>query len=367
MTLKHSSYQQIIYKIDESKNNKITLSPLVNVLDEVLIGFDNEAEDIISKARKKFKDTYRKDPYWASSNLKQVLTRNDTLPAYLEGNYNLFMVGNDKDVWNLPILVPLETRRTKEKFIEVFGTKKQKKQTNFYESSGVAFAGDLFLNYRFSEFAHPFLKKGKRNYSFTLDDTIVIDGMEHYVISYKSIKENINIKGRIFNDVSGNIIIEKQTSTIKSLNSLYRRSLHKNSKGVFTIFNISYKKIDNIIYPKTIAYTFKWNTGNNMPLMVEGLLSLDKINTKPVENYRRTISPNSYLFHSSDIYNSYDANFWSNNVSKPNFLEVKYFGGKIKNEAFVEGANQEINPKELYPGTKESESKLLDLMPKSRK
>ena len=367
VTLKHFSYKQITHKINESKNNKIILSPLVNVLDEVLIGFDNEAEDIISKVHKKFKNTYRKDPYWASSNLKQVVTLNDSLPGYIEGNYNIFMVGDDKDVWNLPILIPLETKRTKEKFTEAFGTKEQKKQTKFYNNLGLNLISDGFLtSYRFFEFAHPLLRKGKRNYSFSLDDTIIIDGIEHYVISYKSLKEVNNIKGRKFRDMRGEIVLEKKSLTLKSISSLHRRSTYKNSPGVDNIFTINYQTIDGLVYVKTISYNIK-NKTSNIALNIEGIININKVNTKPVENYRRTISPNRYLFHSSDIYNSYNSNLWLNNVSKPNFLELKYFGGKIKNEAFIRGANQKINPKELYPGTKESENKLLELMPKSTK
>jgi len=361
LTIKHFSFETKKIKVEDIKDNTITLTSKVNELAEVLIGFDDEAEDIIKKASKELKKGFRKAPYWSKANLKQVIKIDDTLPSYLEGDYSLFMVGADNNIWNKPILVPENTRRTKEHYIEASGDKKLAKSP-FFNSWNVHFINDFFLlSYRFFEFSNPLLRKGKRNYAFSLDDTILIDGESYYVISYKSLKEYTNIKGRFFTDVQGEILLSQKTLSLKRITSLHKRSLKKTKGGVSNIFTIDYSEIGSEIFPIRISYNIKM-TNKGSSVETEGVFSLNNIQTEAVENLRNTISHNRYLFHSSEIYNNYDINYW-NDYKTPNFLETKYFGKKIENNLFIEGANQKIKPKSLYEGTKESEEKIRNLIP----
>ena len=361
LTIKHFSFETKKIKVEDIKDNIITLISNVNELEEVLIGFDDEANEIIKKASKLLKKNFRKDPYWSKSNLKQVIKINDTLPSYLEGDYSLFMVGADKDVWNTPILVPENTRRTKEYYGEAFGDKKRTKSL-FFNSLNVNYITDFLLtSYRFFEFSNPLLRKGKRNYVFSLDDTILIDDEYYYVIGYKSLKEFNNIKERDFYDIQGEILLSKKTLSLKRITSLHKRSLGKTKGGVDNIFTIDYSEIGSEIFPKSISYNIKMTT-EKASVETEGILSLNNIKIEVVENLRNTISPNRYLFHSSEIYNNYDINYW-NDYKTPNFLETKYFGEKIEDNLFIEGANQKIKPKSLYEGTKENEEKIVNLIP----
>ncbi|QNK77127.1 carboxypeptidase-like regulatory domain-containing protein [Winogradskyella sp. PAMC22761] len=361
LTIKHFSFETKKIKVEDIKDNIITLISNVNELEEVLIGFDDEANEIIKKASKLLKKNFRNAPYWSKANLKQVIKINDTLPSYLEGDYSLFMVGADKDVWNMPILVPENTRRTKEYYGEAFGDKKRAKSPFFY-SQNVNYITDFFLtSYRFSEFNNPLLRK--RNYAFSLDDTILIDGESYYVISYKSLKEFNNIKERDFYDIQGEILLSKKTLSLKRITSLHKRSLGKTKGGVDNIFTIDYSEIGSEIFPKSISYNIKMTT-EKASVETEGILSLNNIKTEVVENLRNTISPNRYLFHSSEIYNNYDIKHW-NDYKTPNFLETKYFGKKIESKEFLKGSLQIMSPKDLYPGTKENEQKILELMPKT--
>lgn len=360
--IKHLCYSSIYHQLTQENFQFINLSPSVNALKEVFLGIDKEANNIIAKSSKKFKKNYRKDPYWSKSNLKQVLTYNDSLPSYLEGDFITLMLGNDRNVWNLPILVPLEVRRTKEEFNTALSKSDKDKNTQFYSNMGINYSSDAFLtSYRFFEFSHPLLRK---NYFYTLEGTTIINGINCYIINYSSKKEKNNIKGRDFYSIQGQIVLEKENLSLKKITSLHRRSTHSKSNGVDNIFTITYKEIDGIIYPKTISYSIGIDY-SQIKIAVEGILNFERIYTPKIDNYRNSISSNRYLFHYSDIYNIYNENYWKKKTNIKSYFEDKYFNGNIDTIDFINGSLQKIKAKLLYPGTTDNELKILKLLPKS--
>ncbi|EPR69902.1 hypothetical protein ADIWIN_3974 [Winogradskyella psychrotolerans RS-3] len=163
----HISYQTKSHNlISLLDNSKIYLLGKNNQLDEVVISVSKmPTKEILELSRKNYKNQIRNEPYWSSVNLKQVSKLKDSVPSYLEVDGNLFALGDDRDVWNWPILVPQESRRTKENFYESNkGTTTLKDGNIPYSHFGLEiFNSSFLLNYRFFENGHPLSKRGKKS------------------------------------------------------------------------------------------------------------------------------------------------------------------------------------------------------------
>jgi len=352
--IRHISYLPIYYELISSRFDTIEIKPNSIILDEIVIGGDKRANALIKNSINEFKNTQRKKPYWSATNLKQVFTINDSLPSYLEGDYTTLMIAKDRDVWNVPLLVPTQTRRTKEK---------HKENNEYFLSNNVDFIYYFLQSYRFFEFTHPLLKKNKNKFSFRLVDSTNFKNEKHYIINYKAIKDQNSFKGRYFLDLQGQIIIDS-VGTLLKITSSHNRKTYLNTDGIYYNLSVSYTKIKGAIYPEEIAYNFDV-TNNKKVSKVEGIFSFTNIDTNPVENYRNTISPNRYLFHSSEKYNVYNKSYWNNQSKHKEYFEKKYFGRELNDKDFMEGSNQRINPKKLYHKTKQHEEEILQVLPKT--
>ncbi|WP_411766532.1 carboxypeptidase-like regulatory domain-containing protein [Winogradskyella sp. A3E31] len=359
----HISYQTKSYNLDDLIiTTQIALFSKNNELDEVVIsGKKRTKKEILKSAITNYKNQVRKEPYWSSVNLKQVTKLNDSLPSYIEVDGNLFSLGDDRNVWNLPILIPKQSRRTKENFLESSKNNTSLKVDNKpYINYGLEiFNSSFLLNYRFFEIGHPLSKNGNSLYKFTLGNTIELNNEECYIINYEAKKPNVKIKGRIFYSIRGQIIVTRDNLTLKKMTSLFRRSRSKDG-GIDVILTIDYSQIEKLIYPKDILYKVMFFNFES-----KGVLHFNNIDITPRENYRNSISSNRFLFQYSQVYNNYSSSYWKNKPVMDDFIDTELknlFKEKNLNDLFIIGNNQKIkvNTKDL--NTELPEKAILTLM-----
>ncbi|WP_458626397.1 carboxypeptidase-like regulatory domain-containing protein [Winogradskyella sp. PC D3.3] len=359
----HISYQTKLYKLNSLiSNSEVNLFSKNNELEEVVISVNKiQKKEILKLARTNYKNQVRKEPYWSSVNLKQISKLKDSFPSYIEVDGNLFSLGDDPDVWNWPILVPEESRRTEENFYKLKKENTILKEGNqAYTHFGLEiFNSGFLLNYRFFENGHPLNKRGSSLYKFTLEDTIELNNDECYVINYETKKPDVNIKGRKFYYIRGQIIVTKENFTLKKVTSLFRRYRNK-KKGIDVIFTINYNQIENIIYPKDISYKLMFSK-----IQSKGILNFKNINITERENYRNSISSNRFLFRFSQVYNNYNSSYWKNKDLIDDFLSNELntlFKNKDTNKLFLNGIKQKLNLTTNELNTEQPEQEILSLM-----
>ncbi|CAN0448773.1 unnamed protein product, partial [Ectocarpus fasciculatus] len=108
----------------------------------------------------------------------------------------------------------------------------------------------------------------------------------------------------------------------------------------YITYDISYKKIENKIFPATIKktkYNFNSNTKEKAQVSISSISHLVDINTNEQSNYRKKYHGSFYSLSSK-----YDKDYWDDKKIK----ELKYINGlstiighKIINDVFSEGAN----------------------------
>lgn len=359
----HISYQTKSHNLNSLINtSQVSLLIKNNELDEVILsGYKRTKKEILKLAITNYKNEVRKDPYWSSVNLKQVTKLNDSFPSYIEVDGNLFALGDDRDVWNWPILVPKESRRTKENLIKPNNeTTLLKDDDKPYVNAGLEiFNSSFLLNYRYFESGHPLSKNGNNLYKFSLENTITFNNEDCYVINYEAKKPDLKISGRKFYSIRGQILVTKDNLTLKKVTTLFRRSMRKET-GIDVIFTIDYNQIENIIYPKNISYNVMFFDYES-----KGVLNFDKIYPTPRDNYRNTVSSNRYLFIYSKVYNNYNSSYWTNKPLTDNFLDEELknlFKDKDPNELFTDGNKQKIKIDTKNLNTEQPKQEILILM-----
>ncbi|WP_055437581.1 hypothetical protein [Lacinutrix algicola] len=370
ITFNHLDYDsKTVDYTDLKENNVIKLKLKPTELEEIFLTASKalSKEEIIKKAVKAFKNNIRKDPYWSQANLKQFTKLNDSLPAYIEVDGDMLLLGKNNNVWKHPILVPKQIRRTKENYL----SKPNPKKYNHY---GMYLFSDNFISiFRFFEVRHPLSKKGNKLYNFNLEGKTEIDNKEYYVISYYSKKTNISISSTNFHSINGQIIIEKDNFNIVKATSLFRRSQEKKPKlGLDVIYDIDYTNIEDLIYYHTISYDLLYfNTAKNIKLSMttRGKLSFSNIDVESRSNYNNSLFSNRNLFINSELQNSYDKNYWINTPLMCCGFESELepiFNSTDNNIIFTEGANQTVNTSSKEIITRIQEKEVLDLL-KERK
>jgi hypothetical protein len=360
----HISYETKSYNLNNLVNHsEISLKNTNNYLDEIVISSTKiSKKEILKIATKNYKNKIRKESYWSSVNLKQVLKYKDSVPCYLEVDGNLFSLGDDRNVWNWPILVPEESRRTKENFIKSKAEKKLLKERNqLYSNFGLeSFNSAFLLHYGFFENGHPLSKNGRNLYRFSIENTIELDNEKCYVINYEAKKPITKIKSWPFYKIRGQIIVTKENLTLKKITSLFRRFKKNKEDGIDVIFTINYQLINDIIYPKNISYDIKFPQFES-----KGILNFKNIYEAKIENYRKKISSNRYLFRFSEVYNKYNSLYWKSKPLRSEFLINELnsiFNKKNTDSIFLEGAKQKIFVKKNELNLEQPEKKILSLM-----
>lgn len=358
----HTFYDYKTVSLSDLTTGIVKLKEKTIELDEVVIGgigknTDELRREFYKDIRKKFKKGIRETPYWSSVNFKQITSINDTLPAYLEVDGDILMYGsNYTSVWDSPILIPKKSRRTVENFMTYDGKffNDKNKDTVHHHYAITYLCYDVLIDYHFFERTHPLLTKGLNYYDFTIENTIEIDDKEHYVIGFSSKKEKTKIIGRKFYNIQGQLIIDKEKSTLRKVTAFYR------NQATTSIFTVDYQEIEELLYPKTISYNLSFTTNKNK-IIRKGQFNFSQINTEELEKPRNIVTGNRFLFTNSKIYNDFDSDYWKN---KPLFTESlgyeinEIFDGKSSENLFIEGANQKISTISKYS---EEENKILKL------
>lgn len=358
------NFTHIAYKSKTINLKSLIENPIVKLelkptkLEEVLLTASKgiSKKEVLKRGVKVFEKNTRKDPYWAKANLKQFTSLNNSLSAFLEIDGDMLLLGENKNEFQHPILVPQQARRTR-----VDNSHKKKGFNNYGMNS---FKGVFISVFRSFELIHPLSKKGNKRYNFRLEEDITIDNKECYVISYYS-KENYIDN---FHSVSGQIIINKDNFNVIKTICLFRLGKEKNVMKGDIIFSINYKTIEGLTYYKYISYdTNFFNTSNKRESLMrtKGQLSLSNIDIISRSNYNSQLFSNRSLFLNSDVLNSYERDYWKN---KP--LVCCGFESELKqifylsdeHSIFLEGANQTVSPSSKEIMTRLQEQEVLDLL-----
>lgn len=352
VTFSHFTYTSLNFKIQNPKEDLVIEMLESSIeLDEIVIGENEQNYDskqFVKAIKKSFATNIRKEPYWADANLKQITLLNDTLPAYLEIDSKIFMLGNDPDVWNFPIMIPIESRRTKENFLKFDKNNNiiEIGQSKPYTHLGLFQIYDLlFLSYRFFEIEHP-LNNRKVNFEYSFEGHTYIENKKYYIINYKSKKGSTKIKGFDFHFIRGQMFIHTEDLSLKKVTYLSTRGSLTNS-NITNIFTIHYTTINKIVYPQKIHYKLgvNWNEPANKNLIAsEGILNFSNIKENSVENYRKTISGNRWLFMFDENYNQYNTAYWTEKLPKEPKLQtvINEIFGEFPGTKFNEGSSQKL-------------------------
>lgn len=348
------------------KPRKIKLIEKFTNLDEIVITakLKLSKKEIIKNAVKQFKNSNRKKPYWASINQKQTLSHKGIPKAYFEMNGHAFMIGENKNPFIAPILIPNQIRRTKESqhISDLwFGKNKGK----FLKASHVISRGTLF-DFRCLESTHPLSKSGNKSFEFKIEKTETIDHEEYYVIHYNQNKR-IHQKRNFFN-MNGQLWINKKDFTLKKSNTGFDFD-----KLYYSRIKIDYKIINGIIYPSkihTVRYQYKNSKNDDVAnLIAKSSITFNTIDFKERENYRLMYPPYMKAFLTSSIY---DKNYWGISPLKDKTFKKdvqEIIGNEDWNSAFSDGANEREYKKNsiIVKGIKVYEKKNSELLNRMKK
>jgi hypothetical protein len=346
----HLLFKSKTIRIKNRENNKLLIVKLkeqINQLDEIVLSSSNKKytkREIIKKAIKNFEKKYRAEPYWSEINFKKTTHKQDTLHEYVEIDGAIFMQGKNKNVFDTPIVIPLQSRR----MVINNSIKNHSLPTN------------NFLTYHFFEQIHPLNKKGLRNFDFDIEKKTLFNDELCYLIKYNE-KKSISVNRMKMKFVRGQIWVTVNGFNIKRVTSLFQFS-----KGTNNVFTIDYVELENQIFPKNIFYDYYYLNYQQFS-RYKGDLEFTKINAKPVENYRKKFKLfNQNYFITSNIYNIYNHEYWKKRTFKGYRFEnelAKFIGKSNLDSIFSQGARNIIKLDKRF-GVKilEEEKKLIKIM-----
>lgn len=316
----HLSYEtdSILLKKISRKNVSIGLIEKFTSLDEVVVtaSLELSKKEIVKRATKKFDLSKRKGPYWSSVNYKQSFIHKGVAQGYYEMDGHAFMIGEDKYIFRLPILIPNQIRRTTENE-EMANLLAWSKSDKLLKHGHDKARGSI--SFRCTEVIHPLNKRKNKFFDFKIEKIEEINGKEYYVIQFKQ-KRKIYVKRKIFK-TSGKLWIDKENFTLLKSNIGFDFD-----NVTYNSLKIKYLTNNDVIYPSEI-YTERYHYTNPRGqdisnLITKSLMTFNKIDFKEREDYHRMYPYYMLGFLTADVYNK---DYWSNKPTNNDLFKRDIF------------------------------------------
>lgn len=338
ISMTHLAYNSETFNIEDFLDNTtFILKPNVTTLNEVVISGTlkvNSLQEILKLTSKIYDDNYRKAPYWSGLNYKQIIYQNGQPHSYLELDGNIFMVGNDRNPFISPLIVPNEIRRTQEDFQIIRSWAPDSEKKDFYKTQlGGSEAVGGWTYYRFLELAHPLEKQGHRNFNFSFAENVNINS-DYYVIRFTQ-KKDINLATRWIDYMHGQLWIDKKDF------SLYRISANYRFERIsYQSFNIQYTRIQGKYFPTIIeknSYMFRTFKEDKSRIVITSISNLKNIDVVERKNYRYDYIAGPWY----SISERYNSEYWDDkSIDNPKYSNA--LKDILKNRSldaiFLEGA-----------------------------
>lgn len=352
--IKHLAYKSKLVDLNLFYDGQITIALDENLtsLDEIVLSSKAQKESlktILEHAVKKFNKENRESPYWSELDYKHIIYLNGEPNAFLQLDGHIFMLGQEKDPFYNPLIVPEYIRRTKESPVLVESWFAGSSSKNFLKAQlGQTMATSSWVDYRFFEIVHPLLKKGHRYFDFALE--VMDENNEDILVISFIQKKGISFHSRWLDYMQGKIWIDKEDFSLVRASVSYRFE-----KIYYQSFDIQYQVVQDQLFPQIIetkSYMLKSLKEGNHQIVVSSLAQFHDIDLVKRKNYRKDFVFGPWY----KISETYDDDYWDTNLIK----NVKYQNalftiakGKSLNTIFAEGSKTKEYNSNLFTETLE--------------